>query len=783
MSPKDNNKKVSAAVRILHQKRDASARATHLMVKNDPLITYEKAFLGQAAVKKFFTATFLERKIMSTKTSFKRIALVAASALAIAGFSAVPANAAAINITSTATGATASTVSTPGASGTAITSTINVVQAAVSTTATHVIGSTYTLTDPNGTDVTASAVFSNVGAAVGGVTPSNTANVYAFSIAVDATAATKAVGSVTFTPTMGGVYLLKYTTVNTTLATDTNTVITAGTAGTYYVSGAGASVSVTGKGTSAATAVTGGIASVKFGTKAHASGDVYNLTSSGVGTIQTVAAGTNTPTVAGIASASDYNAGARVTTSADTNFNDVTATVASSVAGVQTLTWTALSASTGAPTVVATATITWGAAPTAAGTVSAANSTSILSTDILTPFVGTTDEVISAINTANARAATIRVVLNDTQATPAVIATKAVTATITGSGLLGGSIGTGTTLAYTDATVTGTIGRSITVNTDALGQAFFGVFADGSSGTGTITITQGTTVVSTEKVTFYGAVASIKATVKKNVLEGATTTGALDVIAYDANSVVVPSVGITVTSGTTATIASFTETTSSAAEVVAGTAVVDVTGVATKFGPVVLTIKDTATGLISTTATVNVGAAEAATVTATLDAASYAAGDKVTLTLTALDANGAPVGDFAGTANSLSITTNGAVQGTMPTSAVFALGKFVTTFYAPLVAANLTVNVKLATGAAWATALDDTTIVASATIEGDSTASLALDAANAATDAANNAYDEAQNATQAASDALAAVTALAAQVKSLIASVKKLTAAVAKLKK
>jgi hypothetical protein len=50
--------------------------------------------LGQAAVKKFFIATFLERKIMSTKTSIKRIALVAASALAIAGFSAVPANAA-----------------------------------------------------------------------------------------------------------------------------------------------------------------------------------------------------------------------------------------------------------------------------------------------------------------------------------------------------------------------------------------------------------------------------------------------------------------------------------------------------------------------------------------------------------------------------------------------------------------------------------------------------------------------------------------------------------------
>jgi hypothetical protein len=101
MSPKDNNKQVSAAVRILQQKRDASARATHLMVKNDPLITYEKAFLNQAAVKKFFIATFLERKIMSTKTSIKRIALVAAAALALGGVSVLTATSASAAYTPT----------------------------------------------------------------------------------------------------------------------------------------------------------------------------------------------------------------------------------------------------------------------------------------------------------------------------------------------------------------------------------------------------------------------------------------------------------------------------------------------------------------------------------------------------------------------------------------------------------------------------------------------------------------------------------------------------------
>jgi hypothetical protein len=64
------------------------------MVKNDSLITYEKAFLGQAVIKKFFIATFLERKIMSTKTSFKRIALVAAAALALGGVSVLTATSA-----------------------------------------------------------------------------------------------------------------------------------------------------------------------------------------------------------------------------------------------------------------------------------------------------------------------------------------------------------------------------------------------------------------------------------------------------------------------------------------------------------------------------------------------------------------------------------------------------------------------------------------------------------------------------------------------------------------
>ena len=85
------NKQVSPAIRILRGERDASARATHL----------------EAATRKFLVTTN-ERKYMSIKTNFKRIALVAAVALGSSVFSAIPVNAAfTINPTMTSVDGTA----------------------------------------------------------------------------------------------------------------------------------------------------------------------------------------------------------------------------------------------------------------------------------------------------------------------------------------------------------------------------------------------------------------------------------------------------------------------------------------------------------------------------------------------------------------------------------------------------------------------------------------------------------------------------------------------------
>ena len=93
-----------------------------LHAKKYPLITYEKALLGQATGGKFPSVTFIERKQMSTKTSIKRIALVAAAALTLGGFSAVSANAAAPVVSGTAP-TVAATATEGGGTGVSMTAT------------------------------------------------------------------------------------------------------------------------------------------------------------------------------------------------------------------------------------------------------------------------------------------------------------------------------------------------------------------------------------------------------------------------------------------------------------------------------------------------------------------------------------------------------------------------------------------------------------------------------------------------------------------------------------
>jgi len=655
MSPKDNNKQVSAAVRILHQKRDASARATHLMVKNDPLITYESGILGQAAIKKFFIATFLERKIMSTKTSFKRIALVAASALAIAGFSAVPANAAGNDVIwcEVADGLAASV-------------------------------------NDNGSAATNAACNGVAG-------PANTVTI-ALDTLADASRIT----------VTGG----KFVTVGTGI-----------------------------------TAATDGL-----------SATVGTVDDAQVVTVSTPTVGTVTVSY----------------------FNEVATGIYSATADE-------------------TVTITVNAAALAGG-ISSSTSTAVMNKAATwSSTTETTSTSASATaNTSGTPVFAVKVSLG--QVAGAITTTTKVAASISGPG----SIYLNDDNNHTTSAIGS--GRSLSSTIASTTETFYVLVApDGTAGVSTLTITAGTYSV-TKTITFVGAVASLSYTAvagaisdeAADVATGDTDAYAAVITGKDAagNAVTLANTDFTAPTAaqiaaaviTNAAVVAATAGTYSGVAVTADAPVLVIDPTATKTGAKSLTLTHTATGL-TVSVPFTVGLVKATTVKLSLDKTSYTPGEKMILTITAMGSDGIAVADISAATDLLAsggITSSLALQGDTTTATNPALvgGKKTYTLYAPLAAGPLTFNATTgAAGTYIATAGAAAAITATADVEGDATASLALDAANAATDAANNAYDEAQNATQAASDALAAVTALAAQVKSLIASVKKLTAAVAKLKK
>ncbi len=640
MWPNGVTKKVSAAVRILHQKRDASARATHLKAEN---------WIVQSST--------IERKQMSTKTTIKRVALVAAAALALGGFSAVSANA-------FATGGAQFTSSN--------------------------------LTESGTTAVTASAV----------------------------------VGT--------------YAAVTVTFAADD----------ARYA----APVSSTGVGSIA-------IPSIVPSTPDQIS------TTSITSTSALLYGTTNTTDVPGVG-----------ITLADLS---LTFSAYSAVAGTQVLT-----------VGTSTFTITWGAAPS----FSSAYSTAILNNLAHSAAAGAaTDDTVSIVK-GYGKAGLIAVTINDGSNTSYTAAT--VSATVAGSGLVD---------------INGTADNSTLGNARADsfaaagGVAYIHISGDNTSGTGTVTVsvTDGTstTVLATKTVTFTGTVTAATSQANLKVLKAGAATS------YAGANSVTDSVGVF---AATVAVTGFTKDAAGNKAWVAGDAVkvvssdstvlvagacIQAAGGNSVVGEYNCSVTAHALAASGKSATITFEAVDStgaytilaapvsftvggtpATVSLSTDAASYAPGASGKVIVSAKDSSGNPAADADYTAllgdDLISSVANPAT--TLPTGTLKLRGGSASAnMYAPVSAGDFVIS-----GTTGASSADvGAAISTTATVEGDASGSLALDAANAATDAANNAYDEAQNATQAASDALAAVTALAKQVKSLIASVKKLTAAVAKLKK
>ena len=251
---------------------------------------------------------------------------------------------------------------------------------------------------------------------------------------------------------------------------------------------------------------------------------------------------------------------------------------------------------------------------------SASTTTSILNSGEVT--TATSDASVYASKTTSTDAAAVIVVTPKNAAGGS--ATESILATVSGTGLIGYG---------TNATTMSALGRALVIPTGN----YIGVFADGTAGVGTITLTTLTgTVLATEQVTFYGDIATITATPVKSVIAVGANTTTVKAVAKDAS-------GVTVGAGTLYANSSDITTVSdsgTAATIVNGEALFTITGV--KSGGAAITIRNAAGTIVSAPVSTRVEGT-AATVKLSFDKEVYLPGEAATLKLQVLDAAGLPV--------------------------------------------------------------------------------------------------------------------------------------------
>ncbi len=400
---------------------------------------------------------------------------------------------------------------------------------------------------------------------------------------------------------------------------------------------------------------------------------------------------------------------------------------------------------------------------------------------------GADSATVSAVRTIGTQAATIDVTQKIAGSTTN--ARESMTAVIAGSGTLGAG-------ATNSAAASG---RALTIKF----SDYVTVWSDGTSGTGTVTITgvDSGIVYKTASVNFFDPKpASVAVEVKKAYpAAGRTTTSAVYVTVKDSSGTVIKDATVDLqpqTAGTGET------TTACAYSATYSTNVCSVTGSSTsKFGKVsykaFVTGADAAETELYSSAFDLTFADIVATKLAITAPATANVGDKVTVTLTATEKNGYPVADstYEGAASVGGILWNTTTAPVYSSSsfAPFNTGETVTTLsgiatkdvYMPAVSGTVTGTWTLAgTAAAGVTtgAIDKTLSGSTASVSiavsnpgvdaATDAANEATDAANAATDAALAAADAADAATAAAQDASDAVAALSASVSKLISSLR-----------
>jgi hypothetical protein len=348
--------------------------------------------------------------------------------------------------------------------------------------------------------------------------------------------------------------------------------------------------------------------------------------------------------------------------------------------------------------------------------------------------------------------------------------TKAVTAEITGAGRI--SL-TNDAAASTVVAVAAASANGVAIN----------IYPDGRSGVGTVVVKVDGVVALTRTVSFTGVASQLKlkaATAaapnpsKSYLAVGGTMT--ISVEPYDANNIKMTAVAVTATSET-ATVAT----------VVAAATAGDVTVTGVAVGKTNITIKNGTLGTLVVPVEVTAKTGKAVL---TLDKTSAQPGEKVTWTITATDANGRPVADGTSYALFSSITANMSVTGLPTGTETLTAGVSTGSFFAPVSGSGTLVitatqgtahdtyiaGLKAATTAGTTyTAVKDVvelTIANSAVDAATVAAEAAEAAAQDATDAALDATEAAQEAGALAQEAVDLVTALSAEVTKLIAGVR-----------
>jgi trimeric autotransporter adhesin len=651
-------------------------------IESGEFLTYPKPALGSSESR------LIERKQMSTKTSFKRIALVAVAALGFGVLSVAPSTAA-VQSDALTLGATTST----GVIGTAVTNTVSVSFIDTDASAETATATVALLSSPATSTVLPTVTISSAQTTANALTGATSASGLVLSVASTAAGRTTGDGTISLTAAVAGTYVIRVTPaggLTTTAQTWTVTIAAKAVLTTY-----GTTVRMI---------------------PAYSNGSVDTMGNTFV---------------------NPYGTGASATIS---------------------LTHATL-----------TDTVSCYSDPTYAGSQCA----------------------ILEVAQSNATATTANTLLGADAADITVSITGTGGGTVALAGGFGGNNPNGY-FDYANSPKGVAVYEGAVTNTYARASLLkrVSVFTTGQTGTSTVTIKAGDTVLGTKTVIFYGNAATIStAAVVNSVIatgnSNAANVGAVTAYVYDALGNPIPGFTLYANSSDTTVIANASAVTSSAGMAsftlngaLAGTATLSITNVA----PLATTTPLAGVNSVS----VRVGSTTPASVSWALDAASYVPGGLATLTVTLKDAAGLPVVNgtyaniFAATATSTLALAGGSLPGTSVVAGT-STGSATYTFNMPL--ATGAVEIKGTTGTGVALANQGVAVSLPATVEGGAAADAAnaaadaaaeaTDAANAATDAANAAAEAADAATAAAQDAADAVAALSTEVTELISALRK----------